>query len=221
MAKSFGKNILGLFVQFDDEGEKPKPALSPAPEKSNPPSRSIPVSSIAQTGKQDDTVAQVLADTLEKANLEGYDYFEFAKTIDQLKSSQPSEQTLFTTAFTLGNVMGASKGKIIQTANVYLDVLKKKADEFESVFQSKLNESVTAKESDLKKIDSDIQQKAVQIQKLTEEINGMTSEKSKIANDISENRIKIETTRNNFNTTLQIFTARIQGDLEKIGRYIP
>jgi SMC interacting uncharacterized protein involved in chromosome segregation len=69
-------------------------------------------------------------------------------------------------------------------------------------------------------MDAAIQEKAAAIQKLTEEINAMSAEKTKMTNEIGENRIKIETKRNNFSATLQTFVGKIQGDIDKIGRYI-
>jgi peptidoglycan hydrolase CwlO-like protein len=162
----------------------------------------------------------MLTEALEQANLEGYDYFEFAKTIDSLKPTLPSEQTLFQTAFISGKVMGASKEKLVQTASTYLEVLNKKAQEFDTVCQSKIQETVTSREDELKNMETAIQEKAAQIQRLTEEINQMTAQKTQVTNEIAENRVKIETKRNNFAATLRMFTGRISADVEKINRYI-
>lgn len=219
MAKGFGKSLMGLFVQSDEEENSKAPSETPTntgipPE--TPKQRTIP----EPAGAQDEQIAQILSETLEKANLEGFDYFEFAKIIDFLKPTLPAEQTLYQTAFISGNTMGATKEKLIQAANFYLDVLKKKANEFEGTCQSKIQETVTIREKELKDMETAIQEKATTIQKLTEEINQMTLQKTKVTNEISENRIKIETKRNNFNATLQLFTNRISTDIEKISKYI-
>ena len=214
MAKSIGKNILGLFVQVEKETEEP------VTEKASTPDKPVQTPSDNPAGTQDETIAKLLTDALEKANIEGFDYFEFAQMLQALKPSLPSEQTLFQTAYTSGKVMGTTKEKLLQTAKVYLDVLNKKAQEFETACKEAIKQQVTGRENELKSMDAAIQEKAAAIQALTEEINVMTAKKTKVTNEIGENRVKIETRQNNFTATLQIFTGRIQSDIEKIGRYI-
>jgi vacuolar-type H+-ATPase subunit I/STV1 len=218
MAKGIGKSFIGLFVQVEDN----KAAASPAPSTAASTTTKATQASVAAspTGTQDDAVLQLLSEAIDKANIEGFDYYEFAQMLQALKPTLPSEQALFQTAFTSGKVMGASKEKLIQTAGVYLDVLKKKSQEFEGACQAKIDELVTSREKDLKNMENAIQEKAAAIQKLTEEINQMTAQKTQITNEIGENRVKIETKRNNFAATLQVFTTRIQSDIEKINRYI-
>jgi Skp family chaperone for outer membrane proteins len=215
VAKSIGKNILGLFVQVQEEEDKESTT-----ESTSTPEKSVSLPSDSSTGTQDETVAKLLTDALEKANIEGFDYFEFAQMLQALKPSLPSEQTLFQTAYTSGKVMGATKEKLVQTARVYIDVLNKKAKEFEAACQAKVDELITGREKNLQGMDAAIQEKAAAIQKLTEEINAMSTEKTKMTNEIGENRIKIETKRNNFSATLQTFVGKIQGDIDKIGKYI-
>jgi len=222
MGKNIGKSFMGLFVQVDDTSKPPAPETK-SEANITMKSASISTSPVAGSpaGTQDDTVLQLLSEAIDKANVEGFDYYEFAQMLQALKPTLPSEQTLFQTAYTSGKVMGASKEKLIQTAGVYLDVLKKKSQEFEGACQAKIDELVTSREKDLKNMESAIQEKAAAIQKLTEEINQMTAQKTQVTNEISENKVKIETKRNNFAATLQVFTTRIQGDIDKINRYIP
>ena len=210
-----------LFVQQEEDNPQD---VSPAKAESSSAIKtgSAPATSVtpSSSGTQDEAVLKLLSEAIDKANIDGFDYYEFAQMLQALKPTLPSEQTLFQTAYTSGKVMGATKEKLIQTANVYLDVLNKKAQEFENACQAKIDELVTGREKELKNMEGMIQEKAAAIQKLTEEINQMTAQKTQITNEIGENKVKIETKRNNFKATLQVFTGRIQGDIEKINRYI-
>jgi len=220
MGKNIGKSFIGLFVQTDDASKSAAPETKTEANTTKVTPVATSVAASIPSGTQDDAVLQLLSEAIDKANIEGFDYYEFAQMLQALKPSLPSEQTLFQTAYTSGKVMGASKEKLIQTAGVYLDILKKKSQEFEGACQAKIDELVTSREKDLKSMEESIQEKATAIQKLTEEINQMTAQKTQITNEIGENRVKIETKRNNFAATLQVFTSRIQGDVEKINRYI-
>jgi len=218
VAKNIGKSLLGIFIQMEDDDKKdsapePTPNTVPAAVPASGPTDTIP-------GALDELVVKMLSEAIDNANLEGFDYYEFAQMLAALKPSLPSEQALFQTAFTSSKVMGATKEKLIQTAGVYLELLNKKSQEFEGACQEAVKTLVTSREDELKKMDEAIQEKAKAIQTLTEEINNMTAQKTQITNTIGENRLKIDTSRNNFTATLQTFTGRIQGDIEKISKYI-
>jgi len=223
-----GKKILNLFVEVEDDADekkasvekrKPVSPVSPAaPVQAVQPDR-IPAA-VASAGKSDDTIAKTLADALEKANLPGFDYFEYAKMLDALKAGIPVEQTLYQTAFTSGSVMGANKKTLVDSATQYIAVLNKEAEKFAVSVRQSTKDTVTGKEEQVRAIDASIAEKNAQIQKLTEEINALSAEKNSIANTIAENRIKIEKVQNDFAATLQVFLGRIKGDLEKIEKYV-
>lgn len=174
----------------------------------------------AASGQTDENIAASLSEALQVANIEGYDYFEYAKTLDALKPTITAEQTLFQTAFASASVMGVTKQKLIDTAQHYLGVLDKKSSEFEEAMKTKIGESVTGKENESKSMDGEIKSRAETIQKLTEEINQLQAKKTQLTNEASDNRIKIERVRNNFAATLQIFVEKIKSDLEKINKYL-
>jgi len=216
--KSFGKSLLGLFVEVDDSAEDKAQVekLETIVEEAS--STDIPVNMSA--GEKDDNIAQSLASSLEDANLSGYDYFEFAKTIDAFKASIPAEQQRYQTAFAGGSVMGATVDNLIKTANHYLDVLKGKKDEFDTAVKLQVKATVTCKEEEASSVEAQIKEKADQICALTEEINTLSSRKGKISNEVSENKIKIEKIQNNFAATYQVFVGRISDDVDKIKKYL-
>jgi hypothetical protein len=218
MGKNIGKSLLGIFLQIEDEEKTSATPQTVPPEVSATGPTSAPKETVS--GAPDESVVKLLSDAIDKANIDGFDYYEFSQMLTALKPSLPSEQALFQTAFTSSKVMGATKEKLIQTAGVYLELLNKKAQEFEGACLDAVENLVTSREKELKAMDIAIQEKAAAIQALTEEINNMTAQKTQITNEIGKSQLKIDTHRNNFTATLQTFTSRINGDIEKINKYI-
>ena len=207
------KDIAGLFIQIQDDEKEAK-----VQSEVKPPEATMEIRAVS--GQQNENIAVSLSKALDEANLEGYDYFEFAKTLEALKPALPAEQTLYQTALASGSVMGATKDKLIQTAQHYLDILGKKQEEFNQAAQVQINETVIDKEQGVVDLDNQIQVKAEQIRKLTDEINSLTNKKVEVTNEISANKVKIEQVKNDFAATLQAFMSKIHGDMERIEKYL-
>ena len=81
--------------------------------------------------QEDAKIKEQLADALASANMEGFDYFEFAQALEAQTTLIPSEAQRFQTIYATAKVMGVTPDKLISSAQHYLDVLKKKEDVFE------------------------------------------------------------------------------------------
>ena len=219
---SLKKKFMSLIFTSDDSEEKEEVSKSESssPEPEVP--HSQPAVSVPPTteGQEDKKIAESLAEAVAEANIEGFDYFEFAQLLNSLKSSMPSEQQLFQTAFTSAKVMKATKQTLIDTANHYLSILNQKNDEFQEAVQQQTNQTVVHLEEELSTVDQRIAEKAQEIQKLTDEINELTESKTSVGNQITENKAKIEVVRNNFNVTISKFVNRIKSDIDKINKYL-
>jgi len=171
-------------------------------------------------GQEDAKIREVLAAALEEANMEGYDYFEFAKALEAVTTIIPSEALRFQSTFASAAVQGVTVDKLISSAQHYLQVLDKANDDFAKTVQNRTNETVTSKETAIQKIDADMQTKAEQIKKLTEEINVMQQQKTSVTNEIAQSQAEIVQAQNKFAATLKVFVDRISGDITKIKTYL-
>jgi len=213
--------IKGLFVETEDDEEVPKEKdTSPeAPQVEEPATQTaIPVD--VSAGKPDQSIIDNLAMALEKANLDGFDYFEFAKVVDQMSATIPAEQVRYGAAFASAAAMGANKQKLLETADHYVEVLKGEAEKFSTMVAAQTKETVTDKEDSVADIDASIKEKADMITQLTNEINELSSNKAAILNEASENKIKIQKIQNDFAACLKVFLDKITGDKTKIEQYI-
>jgi methyl-accepting chemotaxis protein len=221
----FGKKLAGFF--FEEEEEVQDQAQEATEEKaSEEPAEAAPVApapvvkTATPEGEEDQKIAERLAQAVADNDIEGFDYFEFAQLLASLKPSMPSEQTLFQTAFTSGKVMGADKDKLLSSADHYLKVLAAEKAKFLEMVESQTSQTVTGLEESVADIDEQVAQAGEQIRQLTERINQLTEKKTEVTNQVAENKAKIEKVQNNFEITFAKYVARIQGDIEKIGKYI-
>ena len=221
------KKLMGLFVDYDEDPkeekkdekevaeEKVEEAIKPA---SAPAPVAMPTSTVS--GETNQEILESLASALENANMDGFDYFEFAQVHEKLKKSMPSEEARFKAAFTSGSVMGVTRQKLLETAQHYLGVLNQEAEKFAQFYNDQLKRTVSDREESLTGMDESIKEKKAMIDQLNDEINQLTNDKSAINAEIIENKGKAEKVKNDFMATMDIFVSRINGDIEKIGKYI-
>jgi hypothetical protein len=217
MKKALGA-IGGLFFKtVDEESTESQTQVQPAIIQQQ---TAQPANQQIQVGQEDKEIKQQLVIALEQANLEGYDYFEFAKAIDAQVNIIPAEQMRFQSTFAMASTMGVTINILLSSAQHYLDVLSTKEKEFLTAVDKHSSDAVGGKEEQMKKIDSDMSQKAEQIKTLTQEINVLQQQKTTISNEIASNRVKIDTIKINFYATLKVISDRIKSDIDKVKQYI-
>lgn len=218
------KKFLDFFVKVEEQSkpEEVKP-IQAIPQTS----RSLPTDGMSSTmpasiGVEDEAIKKELMVALEKANLAGYDYFELAKAVDAQASIIPSEALRFQSAFAVATATDPSitADKLISTATHYLDVFKKKENEFNKAMEQHSAAAIQGKEKQIADIDTEMKAKAEQINALTQEINALQQQKTTMQNDLSGAKADVERVKNNFYATLKKFTDRITSDIEKIKTYL-
>lgn len=218
--------IKGLFVEVSeddntdkknvskDAGITPKPTPSPIPAPS-----SVPID--PSQGQKDQSIIDNLSQALSDANLPGFDYFEFAQILEKLGNTLPSEQMRFQAAFSTSAVMGATKAKLLETAQHYLSILENEANKFSEMVAAQVKATVTDKKDSVVDIEATMKEKSDLITKLTQEINELTNVRTAVLNEAAENELKIQKIQNDFAACLKIFIDKINGDTGKINQYIP
>jgi archaellum component FlaC len=171
-------------------------------------------------GQKDKAIEDQLITALEQANLPGFDYFEFARALQAQESIIPAENVRFQSSFTMATSMGVSADTLISSANHYLDVLKKKEEEFLKALEQHTGKEVVEKEQSAATIDKQIEEKSLTIKQLTDDINNLHKQKLEIQNQVATSRGEIERIKNNFYATLKIFVDKISSDIAKMKQYL-
>jgi len=209
-------NLGGLFFKVEDD-DKGQPAIAPVIAA---PAPTATVGFSPSVGQEDVEIKKQLISALEQANLEGYDYFEFAKAVEAQAALIASEQLRFQSAYAAASVIGVTVDKLTASAQHYLSILAAKESEFDKFVEQHTSANVTAKEEEMKSLDGQMQAKAAEIQKMTEDINAMQQRKTAMSNEIASARAEIEKVKNNFSATLTVFTSKIKSDIDKIKSYL-
>jgi hypothetical protein len=166
---------------------------------------------------------------LEKNNIPGQDYFEFANTLHKLYEKQPSlpEATLYDMAFTMFESQGVTSAILADTAKKYLELItahKKEFDAYLSNEGSKVVQDKTAENAKLEKLNMDItnQIKALEQQivtlkgSLSANTSAYESNKAIIQGENDKNIIK----KQKFEAAFNVVIEKIKGDIQKIQSYL-
>jgi hypothetical protein len=204
---SLGKKILSAFVVVADEKkqvEEKQPESKPLPAPRKPVMNSAaPVSN---------RFRDYFDKLFTEANIAGPDYFEFSKMIEAMHSI-PDEKARYSAAFAGLQVQGLDKGKLLSTAEQYVQVLHTDAVNFHSTVDAALQEKVHQKKQEM-------EEKNKRIQQLSQEISDLQNQLTVLQQEVAENEAKIEASTGSYKVESEYMKERILSDIQKIKQYI-
>jgi hypothetical protein len=212
--------IASLFFTFEDPAQAGTESAE-SPDSTTP--SSIPSASSApatpKTTELDKGIYAQLIKVLNDNNMDGYDYFEFRGSLENMRAVVSAEGDRFRAAFAAVSSI-VSIDRLISSAEFYLSKLAEKKTEFDGYVQQVVDAKVIAKEAEVENIKKMIAEKLQVINKTNEDINKLQEVSIVKQNDAVAERAKIETVRNNFNATFGKVIADIESDKAKIGSYL-
>jgi len=226
------KNLKGYFV-VEEEG-KPKaaktlpnnkikgPAASgtTSPKTSSSAPAAPPSSSGAVAGSVNDRSIKVLMEAMEAANLPGFDYLEYKKSLQNLKKMNFTDEIRFQTAYTAAQSMGVLPEQLQQSAQHYLDVLDKEHKKFSQALQGQRQQQIGAREQELDQIDADIKRQEAKIKELQAQIAKSKAKQSKLKSTIEGSVSKLTKTQADFEATLAVITDGIKADMASMKNFL-
>jgi chaperonin cofactor prefoldin len=156
---------------------------------------------------------------LEDANMEGFDYFEFAKALEAQKSLQPSEKARYQSVFATGQAIGMSMGILVSSAEHYVGVLKECEDSFLNDVVDQIQVRVTDKRTEAETISAQIDDVAKAKQALEDKINSLVDARTELTQEATANEEEIQKVQNDFGKTITVFKDKITADLNKVKEY--
>jgi len=157
---------------------------------------------------------------MEKANLDGFDYLEYKKSLQSLQKMNMAEATAFQSAFAMAQTMGATPELLVKTAQHYLDVLQDEETKFGAALANQQQNRIGSKREEQLQMQQAIKDKEAQIQQLQAEIVQHQEKLSKLDGEISEAMSTIENTKVDFFASYQSLVGQIQADVEKMKQYL-
>ncbi|PSR09170.1 MAG: hypothetical protein DA408_10330 [Bacteroidetes bacterium] len=215
------KNLKSLFVIEEEEPAKGKTAAPAGKTTPAPPVTSGPAhTKTTTTGKVTPKFTDILLGAMEKANLDGFDYLEYKKSLQSLQKMNMAEATAYQSAFAMAQTMGATPELLVQTAQHYLKVLQQEEAKFGSALANQQQSRIGSKREEQLQMQQAIKDKEAQIQQLQAEIAQHQEKLSKLDGEISDAVATIENTKVDFFASYQNLVGQIQADVEKMKQYL-
>ncbi|MCX8211287.1 MAG: hypothetical protein OTI34_09585 [Lewinella sp.] len=171
-------------------------------------------------GSVDDRSVKVLMEAMEAANLPGFDYLEYKKSIQNLKKMDFTNSIRFQTAYATAQSMGVTPGQLQESAQHYLDVLGKEHGKFSNALSGQRAAQVNDKEVKLKQIDAEVKRQEAKIEELQAQIEKSLTEQTKLRGSIKNSVDKLAKTQADFETTLSVITDGIRQDMAHMKEFL-
>ena len=217
----------GVFVQTDSNAIANQPAKKeqqPTTSKEDvakpTPSVSPTFSAPAGDGAVNEKFMKALFGAMEAANLDGFDYFEFKLSLQNLANMPMDEATRYKSAFAMASTMGATPNKLLNAALHYLEILKNEQTKFSQAAENQRVAQVGNKQGQVENLEAVIQQKAEQIKRLTDEIAQHQKDVTQLKDDIAQSTVKVAQTQNDFGATYQSLVSQIEQDVTNMKNYL-
>lgn len=225
------KNLKSYFIVEEEGGpkaastlpNKKKPAVGIQPSAAPKATPSAPASAPANTsvaGTVNDRSVKVLMEAMEAANLPGFDYLEYKKSLQNLKKMDFTDSIRFQTAYATAQSMGVTPAQLQESAQHYLDVLNKEHKKFSNALSGQRAAQVNDKEAKLKQIDADVKRQEAKIKELQAQIDKSRDEQTKLRSSIKNSIDKLAKTQADFETTLSVITDGIHKDMANMKEFL-
>ncbi len=191
-----------------EDVDKPTPSVSPT--------FSAPVGD----GSVNEKFMKALFGAMEGSNLDGFDYFEFKLSLQNLANMPMDEATRYKSAFAMASTMGATPNKLLNSALHYLEILKNEQTKFAQAAENQRVAQVGNKQGQVENLEGVIQQKAEQIKRLTDEIAQHQKDVTQLKDDIAQSTVKVAQTQNDFGATYQSLVSQIEQDVTNMKNYL-
>jgi hypothetical protein len=219
------KKFKSLFIV--EEGETTPETQTPV-EKANTPQKDVPGSTrsfqvpVGPTGpgKVQEKFLEVLFDALEANNQEGFDYMEFKDFLRSLANVPMDDGTRYKSAFATAQTMGATKDKILTSAQQYVVILSKEETKFQEALSSQRDRNLTGKQDEIKQLEQTIKNKEAEIEKLKSDLEGHRQQIGNLEKEINSASEKLTQTANDFAATYQALLGQIQLDVKNIESHL-
>ena len=212
---SMWKNIKSLFIVEAEEEPLQEKASEP---KAEPAGRR----EVTATGKGNvtDKFTEVLLRAMSKHNIEGFDYLEYKKSLNSLKQMSMDEPTRYQSAFAMAETMGTTPQHLIQTAQHYVEVLRKEEQKFQEALANQKKLQIESKEQEINQLGETITSKVEKSRQLTQEIEAHQKEKEELHREFDAATAKVEATKLDFIASYQSLSNQIQKDVDNMKQYL-
>jgi cytochrome c556 len=232
---SFGRKIMGFFIKDEPGTPTTAPQTTVPPGKAitsaQPPETALPhitprttetASAGNLAGNIDTKFVAHFAEVLEKANIEGPDYFEFRETLKSLASLGLDQSKQYQAAWATFKAMTgqANTNFLTSTASQYLTTLNADREQFLKSVEAAMSERIGGLQREQTQLQADNETLQKQIADLQKRLTANTDRLSKLGGEMTEQTQKLTQNKQNFEATYANFTDQIKQDVSNIQTYL-
>jgi vacuolar-type H+-ATPase subunit I/STV1 len=219
------KKFKSLFVIEEgaatEEGKQTSEVESGQKKETVSPTRPFEVpAGLAKDGKVQDKFLDVLFGALESNNQEGFDYMEFKDFLRSLANVPMDDSTRYKSAFATAQTMGATKEKILKSAQQYVSILANEQSKFQEALNGQKQRNLTGKQEEIRRLEENIKNKEAEIEKMKAEIQSHRTQIGTLEQEINGASEKLTQTANDFEATYQALLGQIQADVKNIESHL-
>jgi hypothetical protein len=213
MASIF-KKAMGLFVEFEEDPQKPASSQTSSSSPSATHTRVSPQQVL--NAEEFDKFEKHFEKLFDQANLPGPDYYEFMKMTETLEEHIKDEKARFSATYASLTIQGLTKDKLVDTATKYKELINQDKTQFEKIANDKSEKEIGQKRKDLQSLEETIVRHAEMIQKLTKEITDSQVAMGKLKATITEEEAKLAKNKQGYLLACEAMMKKISEDITKI-----
>lgn len=208
--KDLLKDALSPFLSFD------KPKTNPS-QKSDPPVsvKDSPKTVVVPPANLDKFQNYFTA-LMEKLDLPGPDYFEFAKAVKDLESDLPNEDARFKAVFKTLKASGLTKEILLSSATKYLSEFEKDKEVFTKQVSEKETQEIESRNKEISGLETENKSIDEQIEKLQKEKETNLQKIESLKAEIQTAEAKIHNNEGGYRLAYDQIVGKINEDLKKI-----
>jgi hypothetical protein len=216
---SFFKKALGLFVEFEEDPNKPSQGTahtSTTVRTAATPGLSSEPVRVAMTQADLDKFEKHFEKLFDQANLPGPDYFEFWKMMETLEAHIPDEKARISAVFASLSIQGLTKSRLVESATHYKGLLERDKAEFDRAFSQKATAELEGRKKNITELEKKIVANSELIQKLTREITEAQGVIATLKSEIVQEEQKLLANKGGYTVACDAMMKHITDDIQKI-----
>lgn len=153
---------------------------------------------------------------MEKLDLPGPDYFEFAKAVKDLESDVPNQDSRFKVAFKSLKASGLTKEILLSSGAKYLSEFEKDKEVFTKQVSEKETQEIESRNKEIGGLETENKSIDDQIQKLQKEKESNLQKIESLKTEIQTAEAKIHNNEGGYRLAYDQIVGKINEDLKKI-----
>ncbi len=224
------KNLKSLFIVEDDTNSKGQKKASSKKSSTKPPVQkpvkeesprpASPSAPKPTSGQVQEKFTNTLLQAIEANNIDGFDYIEYKRAIQNMGEMAMDEATRYKSAYAMAETMGVTVDHLIKTAKFYVGVLNKEEQKFTETLQRQVQQKIGQRQDHIKGLEDAIQHKTQQIEQLKKEIEEHKKMLDKTNEEVSGVQSKLNETKGNFDASYLHIKNQLEEDIRKMTQYL-